>query len=66
MLTLPGAVSPDMLHNASFRTTLTITEVVDTENGVTILPFLLDTSSVVKMQLWFHVTDSRYYDEDYY
>ena len=32
VLRLPGAVSPDMLHNASLRITLTIPEMAGTEN----------------------------------
>ena len=51
VLRLPGAVSLDVLHNASLRITLTVPEVVDTENWVTSsLPFLLDPSSIAKMQ----------------
>ena len=33
VLRLPGAVSPDMLHFASLRITLTVPEVVGAENG---------------------------------
>ena len=41
VLRLPGAVSPDVLHNASLWITLTVPEVVGTENWVTTsLPFL--------------------------
>ena len=48
---LPGAVSPDMLYNAYLWTTLTVPEVVGTENWVTSnLPFLLDPTSIAKMQ----------------
>ena len=49
---LPGAVSPQLLHNASLRITLlTVPEVVDAENLVTSsLLFLLDPSSIAKMQ----------------
>ena len=51
VLMLPGAVSPDVLHNAFLRITLTVPEVVGTENWVTFnLPFLLDPSSIAKMQ----------------
>ena len=32
VLRLPGAVSPDVLRNASLRITLTVPEVVGTEN----------------------------------
>ena len=46
-----GAVSADVLHNAFVRITLTVPEVVDTENRVTFnLPFLLDPSSTAEMQ----------------
>ena len=49
VLRLPGAVSPGVLHFASLR--ITLTEVVDTENRViSNLPFLLDLSSIAKMQ----------------
>ena len=49
-LRLPGAVSPDMLHFASLRITLTVPEVVGTENLFTSnLPFLIDPSSIAKM-----------------
>ena len=48
---LPGAVSQDVFHFASLRTTLTIPEVVGTEKWVTsTLPFLLYPSSIAKMQ----------------
>ena len=51
VLRLPGAVSPDVLHFASLRITLTVPEVVGTENWVNSnLPFLLDSSSIAKMQ----------------
>ena len=41
----------DVLHNASLRIILTVPEVVGTENWVTSnLPFLLDPSSIAKMQ----------------
>ena len=51
VLRLPGAVSPDVLHNASFPITLTVPEVVGTENRVTSnLPFLLNPSSIAMMQ----------------
>ena len=51
VLRLPGAVSLDVLHNASFWVTLTVPKVVGTENWVTSnLPFLLDPSSIAKMQ----------------
>ena len=59
MLRLPGAVSPDVLHFASLPITLTVQEVVGTENWVTSnLPFLLDPSSIAKMQSEPLVTDS--------
>ena len=32
VLRLPGAVSLDMLHNAPLQITLTVIEVIDTEN----------------------------------
>ena len=35
---LPGAVSLDLLHNASVQITLTVQEVVDTENWVNSTP----------------------------
>ena len=35
VLRLPGVVSPDVLHNASLRITLTVPEVVGIENWVT-------------------------------
>ena len=51
VLRLPGAVSTDMLHNASLQITLTVPEVVGTENRViSNLPFLLDTSSIAKIK----------------
>ena len=51
VLKLPGAVSLDVLHNTSLQITLTVPEVVGTENEVTSnLPFLLDPSSIAKMQ----------------
>ena len=51
VLRLPGAVNPDVLHSASLRITQTVPEVVDAENQVTSsLPFLLDPTSVAKMQ----------------
>ena len=51
VLRKPGAVSPDVLHNASLRITPTVSEVVGSENRVTFnLPFLLDPSSITKMQ----------------
>ena len=51
VLRLPGAVSPDVLHNVSLRIALTVSEVVGTENRVTSnLPFLLDPSSIAAMQ----------------
>ena len=56
---LPGAVSPDVLHNASLQIILTVQEVVDTENWLTSnLPFLLDPNSIAKMQSQSLVTDS--------
>ena len=57
---MPGAVSPDVLHFASIRLTLTVPEVVGTEVRVTSnLPFLLDPSSIAKMQSQSVVTDNR-------
>ena len=51
VLMLPGAVSPDVLLFASLRITLTVAEVVGTEKWVTSnLPFLLNSSSIAKMQ----------------
>ena len=51
VLRVPGAVSPDVLHNASLRITLTIPEMAGTENWVTSnLPSLLDPSSMAKIQ----------------
>ena len=51
VLRLQGAVSPDVLHFASLQNTLTVPEVVGTENWVlSNLPFLLDLSSIAKMQ----------------
>ena len=51
VLRLPGAVSRDVLPFASLWITLTVPEVVGTENWVnSILPFLLDPSSIAKMQ----------------
>ena len=48
---LPVAGSTDLLHKAALQITLTALEVVDTENWVTSnLPFLLDPSSIAKMQ----------------
>ena len=38
MSRLPGAVSLDLLHNASVQITLTVQEVVDTENWVNSTP----------------------------
>ena len=47
LLRLPGAVSPGILRFAFLRITLTVPEVVGTENEVTSnLPFLLDSSSI--------------------
>ena len=40
VLQLPGAVSPDVLHIASLQITLTVPEVVDTENRVTYHSYL--------------------------
>ena len=58
VLRLPDAVSPDVLRFASLRITLTVPKVVGTENRVTSnLPFLLDPSSIAKMQSL--ATDSR-------
>ena len=51
VLRLSGAVSLDVLRFASLRITLTVPEVVGTENRVTSsLPFLLDPSNIAKMQ----------------
>ena len=51
VLKLPDAVSPDVLHNTSLRITLTVPEVVGTENWITsVVPFLFDPSSIAKMQ----------------
>ena len=47
VLRLSGAVRTDVLHNALLRITLTVPEVVGTENRVTSnLPFLFDPSSI--------------------
>ena len=59
VLRVSGAVSPDVLFFASLMITLTVPEVVDTEKWVTSnLPFLLNSSSMVKMQSLPLVTDS--------
>ena len=51
VLRLPAAVSSDVLRFASLRITLTVPEAVGTESRVTSsLPFLLDSSSIAKMQ----------------
>ena len=51
VLRLPGAVSPDVLRFASLQITLTVLEVVGTENWVTSnLPFMLNPRSIAKMQ----------------
>ena len=51
VLRLPGAVSLDVLRFASLRITLAVPEVVGTKNLVTSnLPFLVDPSSIAKMQ----------------
>ena len=48
---LPGAVSPDVLRFKFLRITLAVPEVVGIENWVTSnIPFLLDSSSIAKMQ----------------
>ena len=61
VLRLSGAVSPDVLHFAALRITLTVPEVVGTENWVTSnLPFLLYPSSIAKMQSESLLTDSRF------
>ena len=61
VLRLPGAFSPDVLLNASLQITLTVSEVVGTENRVTSsLPFLIDPSSIAKMQSYSLVTDRRF------
>ena len=64
LLALPGAVRSDMLHNASLRITLTVPNVVGTENRVTSnLTFLLNTSSIARIQtksnLYYYVTYCR-------
>ena len=59
VLTLPGTVSADMLCFASLQITLTVPEVVGTDNRVTSnLPFLLDPSSIAKIRSKSLVTDS--------
>ena len=59
VLKLLGAVRPDVLHKTSLQITLTVPEVVDTENGVTSnLPLLLYPSRITKMQSQSLVTDS--------
>ena len=51
VLRVSGAISPDVLRFAFFQITLTVPEAVGTENWVTSnLPFLLDPSSIAKMQ----------------
>ena len=51
VLRLPGAVSSDVLRFASLWITVTVPEVIGTENWVTSnLLFLLDPSSITKMQ----------------
>ena len=51
VLRLPGAVSLDVLRFASLWITVTVPEVIGTENWVTSnLLFLLDPSSITKMQ----------------
>ena len=51
VLRLPGAVSLDKFYNAFLPITLTVPEVVGTENGVSSnLPFLLNSTSMAKMQ----------------
>ena len=50
VLKLPGAVRLDVLPNASLRITLTIPELVGTENEDTSnLPYMLDRSSMAKI-----------------
>ena len=62
VLRLPGAVSPNVLHNASLRITLTAPEVVDTGNRATPnLPFLFNPNSIAKMQSWSLVTVTAEY-----
>ena len=62
VLRLPGAVSPDVLVSASLRITLTVLEVVGTENWVTSkLLFLLDPSTIAKMQSYSLVTNCQLY-----
>ena len=59
---LPGAVSTDVLRFASLWITLTVPKVVGTENEVNSnLPFLLNPSSITKMQSQSLVTDRRLY-----
>ena len=61
VLRQPGAVSLDVLHNASLRITLTVPEVVGTENRVTSsLLFLIDPSSIAKMQSYSLVLTAGY------
>ena len=51
VLTLPGAASQDVFHNAFHHITQIVPEVVGTENQViSNLSFLLNQSSVTKMQ----------------
>ena len=57
---LLSAVSLEVLRNTFLLITMTVPEVVGTENGVTSnLPFLLDPSSIAKMQSQSLVTDTR-------
>ena len=51
VLRLSGAANPEVLRFKSLQITLTAAEVAGTENGSTFnLPFLLDPSSIAKMQ----------------
>ena len=48
VLMLSGAVSPDVLHLASLQITLTVPEVVGTENGVNSnLPFRYSVTAII-------------------
>ena len=51
MFLMAGAVSLNVLHNATLQITLTVPEVVGTENWVTSnLPLLPDPSSIAEIQ----------------
>ena len=48
VLMLPGAISPEVLHNITLRITLTVPEVVDTGNWVTSnLPFRYSVTAII-------------------